>query len=223
MTRPPRSASPTTSTGRPRTSTTSSSRTSAGDQVLLQDQRRGGHPVHRGRVVHHRAVRPREVPVLQLRRPGHPVMGPEHVGQHLARVLRQLLVRGHRDRGPGRRQGRAALPPAERRPVLRQPGLRQRPGGVAGLRQQHRPQRGQPAVDARARQPRGRVWHRHALRAPWWRARRHRRAGRRGELLERPVRIRSLPEPLPAAGQRQSSTGTATGSAGNSTPSRSAP
>ena len=56
-----------------------------------------------------------------------------------------------------RRQGRAALPPAERRPVLRQPGRRQRPGGVAGLRQQRRPQRGQPAVDARARQPRGRV------------------------------------------------------------------
>ena len=132
----------------------------AGNAVLLPGQRRRGDAVHRGRVVRDRAARPGEVPLLQLRRPGHPVLGPQRVGQHLARVLRQLLVRGHRDREPGRRQGRAAVPPAQRRPVLRQPGRRQRARRVAGLRQQRRPQRGQPAVDARARQPRERVRHR---------------------------------------------------------------
>ncbi len=160
-------------------------------------------PSTAGLVVRDRAVRPGEVPVLQLRRPGHAVLGPQHLGQHLARVLRQLLVRGHRDREPGRREGRAAVPPAQRRPVLRQPGRRQRAGRVAGLRQQRRAQCGAPALDARPRQPRGRVRHRHDLRPPRPRPGRDRGAGRGRELLEWPVRLRPLPEPVPAARQRR--------------------
>ena len=174
----------------------------ARNAVLLPGQRRGGHAVHRGRLVRDRAVRPGEVPLLQLRRPVHPVVGPQLVGQHLARVLRQLLVRGDRHREPRRRQGRAAFPPAQRRPVLRQPGHIQRAWRLAGLRQQRGPQRRQPAVDAGPRQPRDRVRRRQPRRGDRRRPRRDRRAGSGGELLERPVRLRPLPEPVPAAGQR---------------------
>ena len=134
----------------------------AGNAVLLPGQRRREDAVDRGLLVRDRAARAGQVPLLQLRRPVHPVLGPELVGQHLARVLRQLLVRGDRDREPGRRQGRAAVPPPQRRPVLRQPRHLQRARRVAGLRQQRGPQRRQPAVDAGPRQPRDRVRHRHA-------------------------------------------------------------
>jgi hypothetical protein len=75
---------------------------------------------------------------------------------------------------------------------------------VAGLRQQRRTQRREPALDAGARQPGGRVRDRYDLRP---RPRRDGGAGRGGELLERPVRLRPLPEPLPAAGQRRDQLG----------------
>ena len=95
-----------------------------GTRYYYQVSDGAAHAVHGGRLVRDRARRAGRVPLLQLRRPGHPVLGPERLGQHLARVLRQRLVRGQRDREPRRRPRRAAVPPAQRRPVLRQPGRR---------------------------------------------------------------------------------------------------
>ena len=62
-------------------------RPGAGNAVLLPGQRRRGRPVHRGRLVRDGAVGAREVPLLQLRRPVDAFLGPQHVGEHLARVL----------------------------------------------------------------------------------------------------------------------------------------
>ncbi len=85
-----------------------------GTRYYYQVSDGAAHAVHRWCVVRDRAVRAGQVPLLQLRRPGYPVLGPQYVREHLARVLRQRLVRGHRDREPRRREGRAALPPAQR-------------------------------------------------------------------------------------------------------------
>ena len=176
-------------------------RPAAWHPVLLPGERRGGHPVGGRGVVRDRAGRPRGVPVLQLRRPVDPFLGPQRLGEHLARVVRQRLLRGERDREPGRRRRPAAVPSPQRRPVLRQPGHPQCPRRVAGLRRQHRPVGGQPAVDASPGQPRNRVRRVRPRRAPGKRAGRGRGPGSGRELLERPVRLRPLPEPFPAAGQ----------------------
>ena len=179
-------------------------RPGARHQVLLPGQRRRGaarpRPAPRFQTA---PSGPRQVPLLQLRRPGHPVLGPERLRQHLARVLRQRLLRGQRDREPRRRPRRAAVPPAQRRPVLRQPGHHERPRRLARLRRQHVPLGREPPVDARARQPRDRVRHLRPRGPAGHRAGRHRGPGRGRQLLERPVRLRPLPEPLPAARQRR--------------------
>ena len=93
----------------------------------------------------HRARRPGRVPVHQLRRP-------RHAEHRLGPVLRPGRVRG-------RRGGvvPAAVPPAQRRPLLRRPEPGRAAAGVAGLRQQQPGLGRVPAVDAGAGQPRDRV------------------------------------------------------------------
>ena len=104
------------------------------------------------------------VPLHQLRRPGHP--------QHRVGAL----LRPERLRGRGGGVLPAAVPPAQRRPVLREPEPHGAARGVARLRQQQPDLGGQPAVDAVPGQPRGGV-------------------------LQRPAGLHLLPGPLHPAGQ----------------------
>ena len=128
-----------------------------------RQRRQRGRPVQRD--VHHRAGRPGEVPVHQLRRP-------RHAQHRMGAVLRPVRVRGQR-----RRVVPAAVPPAQRRPVLRRPEPDEPARGLAGLRQQQPVLGGQPAMDARPRQPRDRI-------------------------QQRPAGLHVLPDPVHAAVQR---------------------
>ena len=125
-----------------------------------RQQRRGSVQRH----LPHRAPRPGAVPLHQLRRPGH------------AEHRLGALLRPERLRGRGRGVLPAAVPPAERRPVLREPEPRRAARGVARLRPQQPGVGREPAVDAVPGQPRGGV--------------RQRAAG-----------VHLVPDPLHAAGQ----------------------
>jgi hypothetical protein len=159
-------------------------RPAAWHPVPLPGERRGSHPVGGRGVVRDRAGRPGQVPVLELRRPLDPLLGPQRLREHLARIVRQRLLRGERDREPRRRPRRPAVPSPQRRPVLRQPGHPECPRRVAGLRRQHRAVGGQPAVDAGPGQPRNRVRRVRPRRAPGAGAGRDRGPGSGRELLE---------------------------------------
>ena len=111
--------------------------------------------------VPHRALRPGAVPLHQLRRSG-------NTGHGLG-----ALVWAERVRGAGGGAVSAAVPPAERRSLLREPEPDGAADGVGRLRQQQPDVGGQPPVDALPGQPRDRVLQRragvhvvsHALRA----------------------------------------------------------
>ena len=130
-----------------------------GDRGQRQQRRR---PVQRH--VPHRAGGPGAVPLHQLRRPGH--------AQHRVGAL----LRPERLRGRGGRILPAAVPPAQRRPVLREPEPHGPARGVARLRQQQPDLGREPALDAVPGQPRGGV-------------------------LQRPAGLHLLPVPLHPAGQ----------------------
>ncbi len=127
--------------------------------------------------------------------------------QPVARVLRQRLLRGQRDREPRRRQRRRRCSTCSTATSATPTWTSSTRPASGATSASTLPLRREPPVDARARQPRDRVRHLQPRRPARQRARRHRRPGRRGQLLERPLRLRPLPEPLPAAGQRRDQLG----------------
>ncbi len=106
--------------------------------------------------------RPGGVHLHQLRRPGHADdrQAIRAAGRCDDRepAVRQRQPRLARRRRPARRRGTrtAAVPPVQRRPLLRQPGHRPGPH-LVGLLGEQQPQRALPAVDAGPRQPRERA------------------------------------------------------------------
>ena len=85
---------------RRRTTTTSSCRTWSPTPRYYYQVSDGATPAPStaGCELRDRARRPGPVPLLQLRRPGNAVVRPQRLRQPVARVVRQLLLRGQRDR-----------------------------------------------------------------------------------------------------------------------------